>query len=191
MKKTLLVVLLSLLGGCVQYTLVPAGQQLVGNYAFSVGQSWNRVPSSNWLPKGTELWTVDGVALNSLMIWPALADGDTLFKSNKKNPYATYRSDMLPTDVQTWVEASLTKSLGEGAAIVQSSNLKPVSISGKTAFQFDLGYETQRNIRYEGKVLVIPAAEGGIGIVLYRAVGIHYYEQLLPEYESLVSTIAI
>jgi len=189
-RRLLLIMILVQLSACVQYSLVPSGQQSVGPLTFNLDRNWNKSPHSGFLHKDAQLWTVDGAMLNSIVFWPGLVDGDTLFHGTKSNPFPQYRADMLPTDVEAWVEGSLTKALGEGNAIVSSSGLRPVTSGSVTAFEFDIDYDTAGNVRYKGKVFVVPSG-GGVSLIMYRAVAIHYYEALLPGYRAMVDSIRL
>ena len=97
---------------------------------------------------------------------------------------------MLPTDIEKWIESSLRKSLGAGSVVVSTSKLRPVQIDGETAFQFEFKYATAADLHYRGQVLAIPINDG-IGVIMYRATSIHYYDAMLPAWQSLVKSLQI
>ena len=189
MKKLLTIILFLMLTACGKYVLVQAGIQRVGDYTLKLDRSWNKSPKLPGFLKGTEVWTVDGIELNSVILFPLIGQDKTLFKNrNKSDPYPKYDHAMLPTEVQEWVIASITKFIGEGRVLVETKNLKPANIDGNPGFVFDMNHKTRNNIEYSGKVLSW-SSDQGVYLIYFSAVSNHYYDELLPGFNQMLASL--
>ena len=81
------------LHGCQSYSLISAGSHDLGPYAVETPIEWNRSPGA--VPS----WTVDGLALQSLVFVSGIDDGDRLFPSIPDDQGRAFQENMRSSDL--------------------------------------------------------------------------------------------
>ena len=145
MRTALVALALAVMAGCTTtgppYELVSTGTVAVGSLSLTADPGWNASTrmKSNFTGPGA-VWTLDGPRLDYLIIVADVAEGVSIFKEpNAKVLYPKFHTSMLPNEVVTLVEASLTRHVfGEGEAVVSSSNLRPATYGVDKGFAFDI-----------------------------------------------------
>ena len=177
-----------MLGGCIQYTLVPVGEVSVKSIKTSTGMSWNKSPF-NFGPK-TTVWTADGESLDQIIFIHDIANGETLFKNASKDVVMPHFSDaMLLHEIEDLLITSLT-NLYNGQITVESSNLRPTQFSDKNGIQFDLKYYSIDGLAIKGKAKAA-VNDGKFYAIVYTAADLHYYGKYEAEVDAILNAASI
>jgi len=210
MRLTGLYVVISLLllqTGCTYagFTPISPGRHVIHNdLSVETSTSWSQAPIT---PGGTagagittpggvgltpttknaEVWTIDSPALESVVFFVDVGDGQALIEpAEGRQKLPPFHSNMAPNEVMDLVRATLTQA---AAAIVsEGRNLRPVKVAELDGFRFDLSYtrkdEVDRNLTAIGVV-----RDGRLYLVLYQGTKIYYYDKHLPDFERIAESI--
>ena len=190
MKRLTLTDLCITLSACAPYTLMAPGPNTAGDMKFETSIPWTRFSSYRPGPH-TEMWTVDGQALDNILIFKGVPDGETLFRSAaKQNPMPEFKSDMLPQEVMELVQSSLTKFYGEGNILLTLDGLKPAKFLNHGGFRFNMAFSNQRGLNYLGKG-VAAIKDGQLYMMLYTGTQIYYFAQYDEEFERIINSASL
>ena len=177
-----------LLAGCGQFSMVPAGSNVIQGLSFTSTSDWNKSPSAP--TSNSEVWTKDGLALNELLFIYEVEDGASLFRqSSDELPMPSYRSSMLPNEIEELVKTSLINAMG-GEIPISTSNLRPMPIEDIIGFRFEFDFYTTEGLAIRGDVLAIPDNEL-LNVIIYKAASMHYYEKDLEEVNAIFESIRL
>jgi hypothetical protein len=187
-------VLLASLTGCVvPFTAVGPGPVEVGAMQVSPQSTWNQADRarSPFARKDSKVWTQDGLALNRLIIIPAVPDGEPIFSvSSKTAALPVFRADMLPNELQEMTESSMVKLLGEGESTVDTANLRPTKFGERRGVMFDFTGRLTEGPDYQGVVGAFIADEQ-LYMVIYLAAVPYYFEKHRDEAESIIRSASL
>ena len=181
-------------GGCVAaFVAVAPGTIAVGNLNVTASTIWNAAPAI-LLPntrKGAQVWTHDGLLLDRIMIIPAVPDGETIFKSRDKTAaLPTFKSDMLPNELEELTESSLLKLFGEGNSVVNTSGLRPHRFGENRGVLFDFEASLTDSPDYRGMAGAF-IANDLLYIMIYVAAEPYYYGKHVDEARSIIETATL
>lgn len=188
----LLAAVLTFLSGCAAtgYTLVTPGIAAVGPLAVNASAGYNMAPAT-FVPgqrKGAQTWTKDGMLLDRLTFIPAVADGEALLQSQRKDAaLPVFRKDMLPNEIEELVESTIVKQYGEGNAAVTTSNLRPHRFGEQRGIMFDVAATVSESPEYKGVVGAFVANEQ-LYVMWYFAAEPFYYGKHLPAAEAIIKS---
>lgn len=194
--RILLLLSATVLAGCGGYSLIKPEDQTVGG-ALSVepGMEWNRAPLGNVEGK-IEIWTLDGPALNRLVFFEGVGDGEALFKphpglfssAKQYEDPPVFRSNMNPFEVQELLQATVARNFQ--TTIVECRNFKPVQFAGGPGFRFDTKFTGRDEVDRRG--LFVATVRGGrlYGLWFFGA-GSHYFDRYLSEFKQLADSAKI
>ncbi|MDH3229505.1 MAG: hypothetical protein OEN55_06915 [Alphaproteobacteria bacterium] len=152
----------------------------VGFYSVTPQVEWNRP-----MMTASEIWTVDGYALQSLRFLD-VADGQTL--SGREDPddkAPVFRRTMLPNEIQEFIVETLAAG---GWANVKPKGLKPAKFGGLPGFRFAFGMLSDDGLEYDGVVLGT-VREDTLHIIMYMGTRLHYYPKYAKDVEKLFKSI--
>jgi len=185
--RNLLIGFAILVAGCTSYALVESGPQKVKAITIEPPQAWNKVPSM-FSPGGVPTWTADGISLNSIAFFSQIKDGEPLISGQKKEGYAVFRADMLPTELVEIVESTVAKLYG--ATISSKGDLRPLTFGGSPGFEYDFEFlgkdELPRRAYVAGTV-----KNSQLHMVFYQAARMHYYNRHLAGIAQMVKGASI
>jgi hypothetical protein len=165
--------------GRAPFALVPAGAVTVGGVIVTADEGWNarNGMQANFDGPGA-VWTRDGMRLDYLIIVPDIADGASVFKEpNKQVVFPKFHASMLPNEIVTLVEASLTRKVfGEGQAVVSTSNLRPATYGSDRGFAFDVSVSASDGPDRKGTVGGFIAG-GRLNLVMFIAAVPYYFDK--------------
>jgi hypothetical protein len=180
MRRFFLVVLLgSLLGGCVAYTAVAPGETSFGNLRIRTSQAWNQAPAGATpaARKGSTAWTQDGLLLDRLVFIPAVPNGEAIFRvSSKEQALPVFSADMLPNEIEELTESSIVKLFGEGEVSVKTQNLRPHKFGATTGFMFDMKVAVSDGPDYEG-ITGAFISDNQLYLIIFLAAQPHYFDK--------------
>lgn len=189
--RILLLLSLTILGGCEGYSLIKPEQQNVnGALLVKPGMEWNKPGSLNIEGK-IQVWTLDGTVLNRLTFFEGVGDGEALFKlrsaKQDENP-PVFRSNMNPIDIQELVQATVARNFQ--TTIVECRNLKPVQFAGGPGFRFDTKFTARDEVDRKG-AFVGTVRGGKLYALWFFGAGSHYFDRYLPEFNRLADSAQI
>ena len=150
---------------------------------------WNR--SSLRPSRRSEAWTRDGVNLNELTFFGAIADGESILRqgytTTEKLP--KFKSDMLPTDISEMFEA--TNRMVLQSPVFKMGKVEPAKLGSHDGVRFSYSYSAQaEDIERRGEA-VAAIVEGRLYIVNFVAPSLHYFDAGVGEVRTMVEGVII
>ena len=158
----------------------PQERVQIGFYSVTPQIEWNRP-----MMTATEIWTVDGYALQSLRFLE-VAHGETL--SGREDPEGkapVFRKTMLPNEVQEFIVETLAAG---GWANVKPKGLKPAKFGALPGFRFNFAMLSEDGLEYDGVVLGT-VREDSLHVIMYMGTRLHYYPTYAKDVEKLFASI--
>ena len=194
MRWLSLAVVTLILGGCLNYAMVPPVRTTVANNAFSIvpGRTWNKNTMNN-----DERWTLDGNSLQELIFFNA-TNGQQLSSTRlggstfgtgvivqKKDNLPPFTSTMTLLDIPEFIEASLTQL---EAVDLNVTNFQAGKFGAADGFRFDIQFAYKTGLVAKG--FVVGTVSGGrlVGMI-FTAAETYYYARDLSEAERIVASI--
>ena len=190
MKKLLALVLAVLIAGCASIVKVE-GEQLVNNrLSVNLPTAWNRIAINN---QPYELWTQDGVALDQLRIWAAVAPGQTLIRV-PNTPYGqkpprvpTYTANMTPDQIVSLFEILYAVDGSQ----VRITRVEPGTFAGEKGVRFEFAVTRKSNDLQLKGVGWASVRNNELYAATFLAPELSFYKRLLPQAEGVVATARI
>jgi hypothetical protein len=182
-----------LLAGCVTgYTLVSPGSVAVSKGALKVHPSiaWNRAPPGAGGIAQEEDWTLNGPVLDAIMFIGGLKDGQAIVKQRAKDDrkVPVFRATMTPPDLVSMIESAYR--IKAGATIFETTGVRPATLAGQPAVQFDFRYVGGDEVQRRGRA-VLAVIDGKLYMLALEAAALHYFDAALPEFETLVASATL
>ena len=160
-----------------------------GTMTVKPAAEWNR--SSLRPSRRSEAWTRDGVNLNELTFFGAIADGESILRqgytTTEKLP--KFKSDMLPTDISEMFEA--TNRMVLQSPVFKMGKVEPAKLGTHDGVRFSYSYSaTAEDIDRRGEA-VAAIVEGKLYIVNFVAPSLHYFDANIGEVRAMVAAITI
>ncbi|MFM5930324.1 MAG: hypothetical protein ACKOPQ_05405 [Novosphingobium sp.] len=184
--------------------LAPAGQAFAGwklvkpatptavaksTFTVSSGEEWNR---NSYRPiKKSELWTLDGLALNEVYFVSGLIAGEPLYREvDKKNkPLPKMAKAMQLTDIPEFFESSQRVALN--TSLFELTGTEPVKFAGNDGVRFTFEYAVQGNpMRYKGMAQAA-LVKGQLYLISYIAPSIYYFDRDRAKAEAIMASAKI
>lgn len=180
-----------LLSACATYSLVAPERRTVGG-AISVepGTRWSKLETSPYQGK-VEVWTLDGPALNALVFFTGVPDGEPLFVSRQFAASAqqekppVFRAKMNPLEIQELLDATIARNFR--TSIVESRNLKPVQVAGVPGFRFETRFVGRDEVERSG-VFLGTVRGGKLYGAWFQGARLHYFDRYVPEMEKMAGS---
>ncbi len=192
--RTKLVFLVSLfmLAGCVPtYSLVaPATHEVSKGEAYvTTAISWNRAPSAGSV-KQQEVWTLNGPALDSVMFFAGIPDGENIVKQKKKadRQVPAFSATMTPPELVSMVESYYTIEIG--AVDYETTNVMPADFMGGSGMQIDYKFTGGDDVKRRGRTMLV-VVDDKLYMISALGAALHYYNAMLPEFESMMRSARI
>ena len=166
--------------GCQSYSLIATGTHDLGPYAVNTPIEWNRSPGA------VRSWTVDGLALQSLVFVSGIGDGDRLFPAIPEDQGRAFRRAMRSSDLAELIVESY--ALISGAVAIQIDNLRPADFGPWEGFRFDMQYASATDLG-ERAIVLGAVVDDRLHVILYRGARHHYFDKYLPQVEELLASI--
>jgi hypothetical protein len=180
MKRTSGVVMAALLlSGCAAYSLVePKTVTVADILVVQPHLAWSSIASGPW-----EVWTVDGVSLQTLQFLKGLGHDEPLFsRGGDKRP--RFRKDMTPHDVMDFVVDSIADSGGQQ---IRAAGPRPATFAGKDGFRFDWTLLTRQGLEKRGFAVGAIVNEK-LYLAMYTGTADHYFDKHSGDAERIIQT---
>ena len=180
---------------CAPYTVVEPTRTRIGKtYSVEPQIRWTSLREAG----RTDLWTVDGPALEAVRFIKDVDDGESLLGraivgggpgssqiAEDKQP--RFRATMTPTEI---VELVVDTWALLGASKIQATGLRPVKFGAADGFRFDLAFVSADGV--EG--LAIGAGvviKNRLQLILYSGTRLHYFDKHRPAVDRLIESIRL
>lgn len=192
LRKIGILWLLLALAACVgQYTLAgPGTVASAGGLSLTPGLAWNRQSPSEFAMSSAapiELWTQDGGALQQMLVFGGVPDGQALFKKySDKTEFPVFRAAMTASEIVELVDATIGKM--SGTTLVQTHDLRPAKLGGFDGFQFAFSFTGKDEIDRSG-IGVGAVKDGRLYLLLYAGTRLHHFGKYRPEVERIFQSV--
>jgi hypothetical protein len=137
--------------------------------------------------RDVEDWTLNGPLLDGISFVSGMNNNRELIRqrhtANQQVP--RFRSDMTPPEITAMLE-SLYRVKG-GAVDLKTLSLQPRPFLGANGFQWDYEHLDSDELWRRGRA-VGAVIDGKLYMILFDAARSHYYETMLPDFESIVAS---
>lgn len=146
---------------------------------------WNR--STSRPTRWTEIWTKDGTTLGALDFWMGVKKDKPLFKesSKKKAPLPHFDPAMLPTDLVEFFEDTARNVLG--GSLVETHEVRPATLAGHPAVEFDWSYTGADEVDRRGLVRAAIIGER-LYMINFDAPSLHYFDEHVGEVRAIMDS---
>jgi hypothetical protein len=179
---TILLVSCASPGGVLQ----TAGHVEVYDLQLDTDLAWARIKDPF---KHEEIWTIDGMALNSLSIFSGVAPGEHVFmlsherSSRPDGPW--FRAGMRPEEIRDIIVAAMQD---QKMVNVATSNLRPQQFGGVDGLRFEFTMANSDGLIYKGTVAA--AEKGGkLTVLLWKAPAEYYYGRDIAAVTKMLDTL--
>jgi hypothetical protein len=128
--------------------------------------------------------------LDQIRFVGGLPDGQALVKQNAKadQQVPLFSKDMTPSDLTSMLESAYR--IRGKVKVFNTTAVKPVSFVGENGIELDYDYVSDDRIRWRGRTLMAVAG-GKLYLMSLDCVAMHYFDAVLPEFETLSASAAI
>lgn len=186
--KWLLLGLTVLLTSCASVSKIGPGDVAVNDKIVArLDSAWNRIDIPG---KGkTEIWTADGLPLDSLMFYSAISDGEALAELKDRNgkQQPRFHAKMQPFEIVELFDAVIA---GEGSSF-KLDKLSPNTFAGGNGFRFDFSI-----LRKSDEVKLKGVGYGTVNsnklyLMVFCAPKTYYFSKHIGNVEAIASTVQI
>ncbi|MDN5869836.1 MAG: hypothetical protein L0H73_03820 [Nitrococcus sp.] len=173
-------------------TLLAGCSSLLTSNPNQIGDAYRVEPQIEWSRQWgykLQIWTVDGALLEQLRLYASIEEGDTLLPVTRTQAgswqgehWPEYRQGMRAHDVMELVAATLQQS---GSVEVAAKRLRPAEFGGRPGFRFELRFESENGLDYEGLALGMITEDERLHLILYMGAQPYYF----GAYETIVERI--
>jgi hypothetical protein len=152
--------------------------------------AWNR--SSARPSRRSEVWTRDGINLNELSFYGAIAGGEPLFRqgwTEQSGKLPLFRADMLPTDLAEFFESSNRLILQ--SSLFKMGKIEPATLGPHAGVRFGYSYATQGDDIDRRGEAVAAIVDGKLYMVNFIAPALHYFDANIREVRAMVAGATI
>lgn len=152
-------------------------------------EDWNRW-TTRPVPK-SEVWTLDGPALNELMFWTGIIPGETLYRdmAKKDRPLPKMRAGMQLTDIPDFLESSVRVQLDTSS--FEITGTEPVRFAGRDGIRFTYTFATGASNIVRKGVAQATLAGGSLTMIGFTAPEAFYFERDRARAEALMASASM
>jgi hypothetical protein len=174
---------------CEPYEIVEPGAQPIGDgMTVSKSKPWVHIVQP-FAPDGPDqVWTLDGIGLNALLIYGGVEDGDVLLEAigGDEDQPPKFARGMDGLELQELIGATVSRVLAGGIA-VEMLSLTPAVFMGAPGFETEFAYPTVGGLEMRGYASGANI-EGELYLVIFVAPRIHYFEKDVAEVREIAAS---
>jgi hypothetical protein len=185
-KSFCIAALCAFLSACAGFEAVQGGDTVL------IGNGVTIVPQVAWSQATTKtefgpLWTIDGIGLNELRFYTAIAPGRPLMRipGVEIRDLGRYEGTMLADDVMNLFASTMDKA---GHQQIRTAALRPAPFGAVTGFRFDFTYATMDGLQMKGMVLAAQRA-GRLDLIMFSAPAEYYFDRYAPTVEQIFASV--
>jgi hypothetical protein len=189
MKQILVVFAALLLGACASIKKVESGANTLGErMSITVDGNWNHLDFSGLKP--AHVWTMEGIAIDELLVYPGISDGQAMhpeFSANSKKKDFTFRKTMQTEEIVSMFEGVLSRD----GSTFKLRKVEPFAFGGKKGFRFD--YERVRKmdgVRLQG-IGFGAVDKGELFALVYEAPRLTFFPRHQARVEAIAKAVTI
>lgn len=179
-----------LLSACARYALVEPQPRTVGGLRVTPTVAWSRVANPG--PDGlgvTDVWTIEGEALHSLLFMVGVKDGEALFRPGADaDTYPRFRAGMTPDEIASLFEASMVKATE--SSLFRFTAVEPQPVMGRPGLRMEFAYTGRDEIDRRG-VAVGAVHDGRLTLIAYQGTGLLHFGKHLPAALAIMGSAAV
>lgn len=185
MRQSLFIfVLILMLSGCAMYTLVEPHRTTIGGlYTVDPQIPWSEATSGK-----TQIWTVDGPALQELRFVNGIADGESPFVGlleEEKSP--KFRKGMTSLEIKDLIVDGLSVM---GAYQIDIHKVAPVQFVAHDGIRMELDFVTEAGLEKSGLVVGSVIHEK-LYLIAYSGIRAHYFAKHKDHVEHIIDSIQV
>ncbi|NQV85244.1 MAG: hypothetical protein HQ494_15640 [Rhodospirillales bacterium] len=143
---------------------------------------WSKIKEGH-----TEIWTVDGPALQKITFINGLDDGDTLFTVQTQGKPPKYKKNMSFLEIIEFIETSATAS---GVVGMNSRNFRPYKFGTLDGFRTEFSFTLEDGLLREGFGVGAKKDEK-LYLIFYSGAKLHYFPKHKDDVETILRSIKI
>lgn len=154
--------------------------------AVTPAEDWNRWSARPI--KKSEVWTLDGTALNHLYFVSGLIPGETLYRdvAKKERPLPKMGANMQLTDIPDFVENSIRMSLQ--TSVFRVTNAEPAPFLGRDGVRFTYEYAVEGSPLVNKGLAVGTIAGNQLHLIAFSAPGVYYFDRDRAKAEAIMAS---
>lgn len=186
-RTGLLALLLAVLAGCGGGPLVKPGPNTAGgDLMIDSPMEWTRFSGMRY-----QLWTIDGELLNRLYLIPRVREREFIFlgqrQTYRRPDGAFYHRGMRADELRDLILDGLRQA---GAVNLQSSNLRPVTFSGRDGLRFEFELHNGEGLKYQGMAAAFEH-DDGLALALFMAPREYYYPRDAAKVDRMLDSLRL
>lgn len=189
MKKLYVIVLIALLSACATVNKVDSGKRAVGDrFVLTIEGAWNHIDFPGIKP--AQAWTMEGLAIDELLIYSGIRDGQALhpeFSSDSKKKNFSFRSTMQTEEVVSAFEGMLSRD-GSTFKLIK---LEPFTLGGKKGFRFEYERIRKRDNVQQNGVGYGAVDKGELFALIYHAPRLTFFPRQFSRVEAIARSAQI
>ena len=157
-----------------------------GRLAVTPAEGWNRW---SFRPiKKSEVWTLDGVALNELYFVSGLIPGEPLYRdiAKKERPLPKMGAGMQLTDIPDFVENSMRVSLK--TSVFRMTNVEPARFAGHDGVRFTYEYAVEESPLIRKGMASGTIIGGQLHLIAFTAPATYYFDRDRAKIETILAS---
>ena len=175
-RVAIVILIASLLAACASElgTLQTAGSVAVFDMQLDTSLAWARIKDPF---QHEEIWTIDGMALNSLSIFSGIEPGQHVFMLSRERASRPdgpwFRKGMRPEEIRDIIVAALQQ---QKLLNVTTDRLRPQSFGGVEGLRFEFAMASAAGLIYKGSAAAVEK-DGRLTVLLWKAPAEYYYDR--------------
>lgn len=157
-----------------------------GRLAVTPPDNWNRW--SHRPVKKSEIWTLDGIALNQLYFVSGLAPGETLYRdvAKKERPLPKLGASQQLTDIPEFFESSTRIALK--TSLFRVTQVEPYRFAGRDGIRFAYEYAVEDSPLVRKGLAAGTVVDGQLHLIDFTAPSVFYFDRDRAKVEALMAS---
>lgn len=189
MKNILFVVLVAVLAGCGSVRKVESGTVSVGErLTLHIEGNWNHLDFPGIRP--AQLWTMEGVTVDELLIYAGIVDGQAMHPqpgANVKKQNVVFRSNMPLEEVVSMFESLLTRD----QSAFKLTKVAPYPFAGKKGIRFEYERIRKTDSVVQNGIGFGAIDKGELFAMIYQAPRLTFFPRHKARVESIAKSVAV
>jgi hypothetical protein len=194
MKKLISLLLIALLTACASVVKVEGEQVINGHMAVQPTQAWNKFALPN-NRQPFEIWTQDGITLDQLRFWAAIAPGQSLMAAPTSPPPAGQKAPRIPTYTAGMPPDQLVSLFeilyAHDGSLVTVTRVEPTVFAGEKGARFEFSVVRKSDSVQLSGVGWVALKKNELYAATFVAPKLSFFPRLLPQAERVVKTASI
>jgi hypothetical protein len=187
-KLTRALLLVLLVTGCAPYALVEPKRIAIDNGLTVEPQiAWTRPNPDSIQKRGpTQAWTVDGFALDEVLFYPGIADGQPLARQvDGQEKLPVFKKDLTAPEIMDLLEATVRRA--NQTTLTETHNLRPADFGGVPGFRFEMNVVLKDELPRKA-IAAGAVSDGKLYMIVYQAPRLYYFDKYADVVERIIAS---